>query len=76
MNDYGVVLFHTTSSALRGEKVLKKAGVIVKLIPVPRELSSSCGISLRFLWPDADMVKALLQEARTEFEGVHNLQSR
>ena len=39
MTDYGVVLFHTTSAALRGEKVLKSAGVVVKLIPVPRELS-------------------------------------
>ena len=33
MSEYGVALFHTTSSALRGEKVLQRAGLTVKLIP-------------------------------------------
>ena len=73
MTDYGVVLFYTTSAALRGEKILKAAGIVVKLIPVPRELSSSCGISLRFLWPDADRIQELLSSAKTDFEGVHQL---
>ena len=35
MSEYGVVLFHTTSSAFRGEKVLQRAGLTVKLIPTP-----------------------------------------
>ena len=48
MSEYGVVLFHTTSAAMRAEKVLKNAGIAVKLIPTPRELSSDCGISARF----------------------------
>ena len=34
-----VFLFHTTTSAIRAEKELKKAGLEVKLVPTPRELS-------------------------------------
>ena len=46
--DYGIVLFNTTQAAIRAEKVLNQVGIKVKLIPVPRHISSNCGISLRF----------------------------
>ena len=36
MSGYGVVLVHTTSAAMRSEKILLQAGVSVKLIPTPR----------------------------------------
>jgi len=45
---YGVVLFHTSSAVLRTEKILLREGFTIKLIPVPRHLSSDCGIALRF----------------------------
>lgn len=66
--NYGVVLFHTTTSALRAEKVLKNAGLEVKLIPTPRELSSDCGISLRFDFKMHDQVIQGLESAGLEFE--------
>lgn len=68
----GVVLFHTTSAALRAEKVLVKAGLKVKLAPTPRELSSDCGIALRFEWPDRAQVEAGLIQAGLEGE-IHSL---
>jgi len=64
----GVVLFHTTTSALRAEKILQKDGLTVKLIPTPRELSSDCGIALRFEWDDREQVTAGLVTARVEYE--------
>ena len=45
---YEVVLFASVSHALRAEKILKEAGVPFKLIPVPRHISSDCGVCLRF----------------------------
>jgi hypothetical protein len=64
----GVVLFHTSTAALRAEKVLKQAGLAVKLVPVPRELSSDCGIALRFDWPEQEKVEGGLKDAGVEFE--------
>jgi hypothetical protein len=64
----GVLLFHTTTSALRAEKILQKDGLTVKLIPTPRELSSDCGISLRFNWDDHERVAAGLASAGVECE--------
>ncbi len=73
MSVYAVVLFLSTSSALRAEKTLKRAGVAVKLIPVPRQFSSECGLALRFEWEQADEVRAILQTAGVDIAGVHRL---
>jgi hypothetical protein len=73
MSEYGVVLVHTTSAALRGEKILQQAGLTVKLIPVPRELSSDCGIALRFLWEEREAVEDALDAVGLELAGVHRL---
>ncbi|UCH77326.1 MAG: DUF3343 domain-containing protein [Candidatus Coatesbacteria bacterium] len=70
---YGVVLFFTTSSAIRGEKVAKRQGLRVKLIPTPRQLSSDCGMALRFAWRDADDVRRCLEEAGVENDGLHRI---
>jgi hypothetical protein len=51
MNDGGpweVALFVSVSHALRAEKLLKGEGIPTKLIPVPRQLSTECGVCLRF----------------------------
>lgn len=70
----GVVLFHTTSSALRAEKILQKEGLTIKLIPTPRELSSDCGIALRFEWNAREQVEVHLLRAGLEHE-IHLLSS-
>lgn len=57
---YGVVLFHSVSGALRAEKLLKKKGVAFKLIPVPRHLSSDCGVCIRFPSQDESQVREFL----------------
>jgi len=73
LNEYGVVLFNTTSSAMKAEKVLEKAGLESKLIPTPRQFSSDCGISLRFRWDDFDGVKSLLFSANVELNSIHQM---
>ena len=59
----GVVIFHTSSAAIRSEKILLKSGLTVKLIPTPREFSSDCGIALRFEWDEEANVRQLLETA-------------
>jgi hypothetical protein len=70
---FGAVLFSSTSAAIRAEKVLLGAGLTVKLIPTPRELSSDCGLALRFAWADIDRVRATLAGAHLAPDGVHPL---
>ncbi len=69
----GVVLFHTTSAALRAEKLCQRARLTVKLVPTPREFSSDCGIALGFQWDQVDQVKTELFAGRVETAGVHSM---
>ena len=57
---YGVVLFQSVSGALLAEKFLKKNGIKYKLIPVPRHLSSDCGVCIRFSSQDESLVRKAL----------------
>ncbi len=44
---YIVFLFPSVSYALKAEKILKAAVIAHKLIPVPRHISSDCGVCVR-----------------------------
>ena len=70
MSKPGVILFHTTSSAFRAEKVLHAAGLEFKLVPVPRSVSSDCGVAGRFDWAIRDDVVAALEAASVEVAAV------
>lgn len=71
MSGAGVVLFHTSSAALRAEKILSTAGITVKLVPTPRELSSDCGVALCFTDVTGRCVAALLESHCVEFASLH-----
>jgi hypothetical protein len=70
MSAYGVVLFHSTTHALRAEKVLQTAGVPTKMIPTPRQLSSDCGIALRFERGESERVAAILAENQVPVKDI------
>jgi hypothetical protein len=73
MSEYSVVLFHSTAHAMRAEKVLEADLVSIKLIPTPRQLSSDCGIALRFPRHEGDRVRAILEANRVPTNGIHAL---
>ena len=73
MSGYGVVLFHTTSAALRAEKAALGAGLRVKLIPTPRQFSSDCGMSLRFDWESEAAVRQALEAAGAAWADIRPL---
>jgi hypothetical protein len=70
---YSFVLFHFITGALQAEKRLKGKGIATKLIPVPRQLSSDCGVCLRFEQKDEPEVKSVLEEERIEIQGIRAL---
>jgi hypothetical protein len=65
---YLVVLAGSTSRALRAEKLLHQAGIVNKLIPVPRHIASDCGVCLRIERADEDKVRQILKAAGIEVE--------
>ena len=68
-----VILLHATSHALRAEKIIRRAGISCRLIPVPRHLSSDCGVCLRLKQLDIEKAVNTLKEANIEIDNVHEL---
>jgi hypothetical protein len=70
---HAVVLVYSTSYAIRAEKILHQAGIESKLIPVPRHLSSNCGVCLRIERTDKEAARQALEAVKLEIEGIHDL---
>lgn len=72
-SQYAVVLFHSTSYALRAEKVLLGAGIPCKLIPVPRHLSSDCGVCVRVERSNVEAAQHALTMTGVESKGIYQI---
>lgn len=70
---YGVILFPSSYFALRAEKKTKEKGYPIKLIPIPRHLSSDCGVCLRIPWEQREDITQLLEKEKVKMEGIHPL---
>ncbi len=60
-NDH-VAIFHSIHRVMKAEKVLKKAKAEVLLIPVPRQLTSDCGLAIRYAAADFGRVAEILEQ--------------
>jgi hypothetical protein len=69
----GVILFPSIHFALQAEKMIKGKGFFIDLIPVPRQLSSDCGICMLIEWEEREKLYSLLEGGGVKIEGVHLL---
>jgi hypothetical protein len=58
-NDF-IAVFHSIHRVMKAEKILKGAGVPIQLLPAPRQITSDCGLALRYRPEDAEQVKEIL----------------
>ncbi len=56
------LLFNTIHDVLKAEKILKKESVVHELVPVPRNLSSDCGMCIK--------LEGNLEEVRKHIHGI------
>ena len=60
--------FDSTHYAIKTEKKLKEKNLEVSIIPTPREISASCGLSIKFLEGERESVCNLLDSE--DFERI------
>lgn len=69
---FAIATFHSTHAVLKAEKILKGAGLEgVRLVPVPSQVSSDCGVTVRFAAADAARAAQLLQPLADDLQGVY-----
>jgi hypothetical protein len=66
--EFVVLLFNSVSHAMMAEKILIKESIPHKLIPVPRHISSDCGVCLRIEADHEESIRALLN-SKAEISG-------
>jgi hypothetical protein len=73
MSEYAVIVTHSTSHAIRAEKILLSAGLEAKMIPVPRHISSDCGTAVRIPVGQVGESKRLMDEKKAPYDRVELL---
>ena len=54
-----IILFVTIHEVLKAEKAFKRGGIEAEVVPVPRAISSDCGVCIKTACPE-DMITAVL----------------
>ncbi|NLL82143.1 MAG: DUF3343 domain-containing protein [Tissierellia bacterium] len=70
---YCVITFDTVQQSLVFEKHLIENEIAVKLMPVPRQLSSSCGTAAYVDCKDKEKIQSLCKESSILFDEFHEL---
>lgn len=66
-----IVTFFTISEVLKFERLMKEEGLSLKLMPVPRNLSTSCGTCAQISKEDLPKAKALMDDKDLEYDEIH-----
>jgi hypothetical protein len=73
MSEYSVILFFSSNYSFKGSNILKKNAIEHKMIPVPRHLSSDCGLCVRISGIDTEIVRNLFEKTGVEFDRIENI---
>ncbi len=65
-----IVTFPSTHLALRGERVAHEAGIQVRMVPVPRQISSDCNMGMEASTDCMERLRSLLTSKGIECDLV------
>lgn len=71
MDQYNYMTFKSVSYAMKVENALKKNNIQFKMIPVPRSISSSCGLCIRFFKDDIEKLKSIIENNSLVYENIY-----
>ena len=72
-NSIYVVVFESTHYAIAAEKLFKELKLPVEIIPTPREITASCGLSIKFNEGLLESVQKALDSGNILIKGVYQM---
>lgn len=73
INNYCAITFPNTHSAIQAEKILERFSFSFLIMPVPRIISSGCGLAIKTSPDNYNEVLALLVKAGISIEGAYTV---
>jgi hypothetical protein len=74
MDDYYIAVFDNTHHALKFEKVIRAGGFSINIMPVPREITASCGISAKLEVDEIDKIIKLAGKEELKVVGYFHVE--
>ena len=65
-----IVTFPTVHAAIQAERAAKEEGMVVQMIPVPREVSSDCNVGMEASIADVATLRSVLASRGIECDFV------
>lgn len=69
--EYYLVTFKSTHDALYFDKEISQEGYKTVIMPVPRNIGSSCGLAISFSVEDREKVENLIEEEELKIDGYY-----
>ena len=69
-----IITFRTTTQAMAVEQFCMKQGLPGRIIPVPREITSGCGLCWKAAPADREQLLSALQAGLLDWEAVYELE--
>jgi hypothetical protein len=71
MEEFIIITFDSTNFAMQTESVLKDFGIKHQIIPTPREITLSCGLSIRTSVENLGKVRELIDEGKITIKKIY-----
>lgn len=71
MKEYCLITFESVNFAMQAESVLKNEGIYHQVIPTPREITLSCGLSIRFNVDNVENIKAFVDNKKINIKNMY-----
>ncbi|PIE51652.1 hypothetical protein CSA37_10600 [Candidatus Fermentibacteria bacterium] len=71
MNSFTYRIFDSVSAVVSAARFVERNGFACKIVPIPREFSSSCGVCLRTVSGNEDSVQKILSLSGLREKAVH-----
>ncbi|WP_425448722.1 DUF3343 domain-containing protein [Dethiothermospora halolimnae] len=71
--EFYVITFDSTNYAIKGEKLLLDKGFNIRTIPTPREVTASCGLSIKFDESILEDIKSGISNNDLNINGIYKI---
>ena len=58
---FGLLALESTNVVMKLEKELLERELMVRVIPVPKEITANCGLSIKFQLEDIDLIRSCVE---------------
>lgn len=73
IDNFYVISFNSTHHAIKAEKLLKEHNLNIRMMPTPREITASCGLSIRFEVVDLEEVEDIIKNEDLAIKGKYEI---